>query len=153
MDSSIISALAALAGAITGGLTSVLASWLTQHAQARAQWRAQDKLRRQELYKEFIEAASKCYINALQYDKADIPALVELYPGWAGCVSCPRQRWSRTPSSSREGSSIPIWSLIRIFWNCGRWRTAAQSIFSAISARPAAPNSSRCADNSELRTG
>ncbi len=79
MDSSIISALAALAGAITGGLTSVLASWLTQHAQARAQWRAQDKLRRQELYKEFIEAASKCYINALQYDKADIPALVELY--------------------------------------------------------------------------
>jgi hypothetical protein len=76
MDSSIISA---LAGAITGGLTSVLASWLTQHAQARAQWRAQDKLRRQELYKEFIEAASKCYIDALQYDKADIPALVELY--------------------------------------------------------------------------
>jgi hypothetical protein len=68
-----------LAGAITGGLTSVLASWLTQHAQASAQWRAQDKLRRQELYKEFIEAASKCYINALQYDKADIPALVELY--------------------------------------------------------------------------
>ena len=79
MDSSIISALAALAGAITGGLTSVLASWLTQHAQARAQWRAQGKLRRQELYKEFIEAASKCYVNALQYDKADIPALVELY--------------------------------------------------------------------------
>jgi hypothetical protein len=39
------------------------------------------------------------------------------------------------------------------FWNCGRWRTAAQSIFSAISARPAAPNSSRGADNSELRTG
>ena len=79
MNSSIISALAALAGAITGGLTSVLASWLSQHAQARAQWRAQDKLRRQELYRDFIEAASKCYIDALQRDKADIPALVELY--------------------------------------------------------------------------
>jgi len=79
MNSSIISALAALAGAITGGLTSVLASWLSQHAQARAQWRAQDKLRRQDLYREFIEAASKCYIDALQCDKADIPALVELY--------------------------------------------------------------------------
>jgi len=26
-----------------------------------------------------IEAASKCYIDALQHDKADIPALVELY--------------------------------------------------------------------------
>jgi hypothetical protein len=79
MNASIISALAALAGAITGGLTSVLASWLTQHAQARAQWRAQDKIHRQELYREFIETASKYYIDALQCDKADIPALVELY--------------------------------------------------------------------------
>jgi hypothetical protein len=79
MNASIISALAALAGAIIGGLTSVLASWLTQHEQARAQWLAQDKLQRQNLYKEFIATASKCYINALQYDKADTPALVELY--------------------------------------------------------------------------
>jgi hypothetical protein len=79
MNASIISALAALAGAITGGLTSVLASWLTQHAQARAQWLTQDKLHRQELYKEFIETASKCYVDALQYGKADTPALVELY--------------------------------------------------------------------------
>jgi|SRR5258705_2624757 hypothetical protein len=79
MNLSTISALAALAGTITGGLTSVLASWLTQHAQARAQWRAQDKLQRQELYREFIERASRCHIDALQHDKADIPALVELY--------------------------------------------------------------------------
>ncbi len=79
MNASVITALAALAGAAIGGLTSVFASWLAQHAQARAQWVAQDKLRRQELYKEFIEAASKCYVDALQHDEADIPALVELY--------------------------------------------------------------------------
>ncbi|WP_197688447.1 hypothetical protein [Bradyrhizobium lablabi] len=79
MNASVITALAALAGAAIGGLTSVFASWMTQHAQARAQRLAQDKLRRQELYKEFIEVASKCYIDALQHDKADIPALVELY--------------------------------------------------------------------------
>jgi hypothetical protein len=79
MNSSIVSALAALAGAITGGVTSVLASWLSQHAQATARWRAQDKLRRQELYREFIERASRCYIDALQHDKADMAALVELY--------------------------------------------------------------------------
>src|SRR6266849_3905529 len=79
MNAPIISALAALAGAVTGGLTSVLTSWLSQHAQARTQWLAQDKLLRQELYKEFIEAASKCNIDALQHDEADIPALVELY--------------------------------------------------------------------------
>jgi hypothetical protein len=79
MNTSVITALAALAGAAIGGLTSVFASWLAQHAQARAQWVAQDKLRRQELYKEFIEAASKCYVHALQHDEADIPTLVELY--------------------------------------------------------------------------
>ena len=79
MNASVISALAALAGVTIGGLTSVLASWLSQHAQAKALWLAQDKLRRQELYKEFIEAASKCNIHALQHDEPDIPALVELY--------------------------------------------------------------------------
>ena len=79
MNASVISAFAALAGATIGGLTSVLASWLSQHAQAKAQWLAQDKLRRQKLYQEFIEAASKCNIHALQHDEPDIPALVELY--------------------------------------------------------------------------
>jgi hypothetical protein len=79
MDASIISALAALSGAAIGGLTSILGAWLTQRTQARAQWLAQDKLRRQELYKEFIEEASKCYIDALQHDKADTSALVTLY--------------------------------------------------------------------------
>ena len=79
MNASIISALAALAGAAIGGFTSVLASWLTQRTQARAQWLAQDKIRRQDLYKEFIEAASKCYAHALQQDKPDIPALVGVY--------------------------------------------------------------------------
>jgi hypothetical protein len=79
MNASVISALAALAGAAIGGFTSVIASLLTQRYQARAQWLVQEKLRRQELYKEFIEEASECYSDALQHDKADIPALVVLY--------------------------------------------------------------------------
>ena len=45
----------------------------------RVQWLAQDKLRRQNLYKEFIEEASKCYIDALQHHKPDILLLVALY--------------------------------------------------------------------------
>jgi hypothetical protein len=79
MNASVISALAALGGAAIGGLTSVVASWLSQQAQAKAHWLAEDKLRRQELYKEFIEEASKSHIHALQNDKPDIPALVGLY--------------------------------------------------------------------------
>jgi hypothetical protein len=79
MNSSIVTALAALLGAALGGLTSLLASWLTQRTQVRAQWISQQILHRQDLYKDFIEHASKCYIHALQHGEADIPGLVELY--------------------------------------------------------------------------
>ena len=79
MDTSIVTAVAALTGAAIGGFTSVLASWLTQHAQAKAQRLQQDQLRRQEIYKEFIKDAAKLYVDALQSDKADVCGLVGLY--------------------------------------------------------------------------
>ena len=79
MDPSIVTALAALAGAVIGSLTSVVASTLAQRKQAHAQWITQERLRRQELYKEFIEEATKCHIDALQHNEGDIPALVVLY--------------------------------------------------------------------------
>jgi len=79
MDTSVITALAALGGAVIGGLTSVVTSRLTQRAQAREQRLAHYQLRRQNVYKEFIEQASKLYIHALQNDKADVSALMGLY--------------------------------------------------------------------------
>jgi hypothetical protein len=79
MDASIISALAALGGATIGGLTSVVGAWWTQQKQVTVQELAQDKLRRQELYREFIEDASKIYGDALQHDKTDVSALVGIY--------------------------------------------------------------------------
>jgi hypothetical protein len=79
MNPSVISALSALLGAAIGGCASFLASWMTQRMQMRAQWLMQERLHRQDLYKEFIEAASKCYIDALQHDKGDIPSLVTVY--------------------------------------------------------------------------
>ena len=79
MDTSIISALAALTGAAVGGLTSGIANWLNHRSQVRAQWLHHEKSRRQILYRDFIEEASKCYIDALQHGEADIPGLVGLY--------------------------------------------------------------------------
>ena len=79
MDSSVISATSALLGAAIGGSASFLASLTTQRAQMRSQWLTQERLRRQDLYREFVEEASKCYIDALQHDKGDIPSLVLLY--------------------------------------------------------------------------
>jgi hypothetical protein len=79
MDASLISALSALGGAIIGGFTSLLASFFAQRGQARAQWISQDRTRRQEVYKDFIDEAAKCYADALQHDEADIPELVNLF--------------------------------------------------------------------------
>jgi len=79
MNSSLISALAALIGASIGGLASVIASWLLHQRQVRAQWVEQEAMRRRELYTEFIEDASKCYVDALQHDTGDIPSLVALH--------------------------------------------------------------------------
>jgi hypothetical protein len=81
MEASIISALAALTGSAVGGLTSVAANWLNQKGQIRAQWLHHERSRRQILYRDFIEEASKCYIDALQHHEADadIPSLVGLY--------------------------------------------------------------------------
>ena len=79
MDATVTTALATLLGAATGGLTSVLATWLAHRTQVRAQWLEQDTLRKQDLYKEFIESAARCYVHALQHEEADIPGLVDLY--------------------------------------------------------------------------
>jgi hypothetical protein len=79
VEVSIISALAALTGAAVGGLTSGMAAWLNHRSQVRVEWALHEKSRRQTLYRDFIEDAAKCYIDALQHDKADIPGLVSLY--------------------------------------------------------------------------
>jgi hypothetical protein len=79
MDHSLISPLAALAGAAIVAAVSFLRSWLVHQGEIRAQWLAQEGLRRQDLYKEFIEDASKCYLHALQHHEPDISLLVVLY--------------------------------------------------------------------------
>jgi len=71
--------IAALTGAAVGGLTSGTANWLSQRSQLRAEWIINEKTPRQILYRDFIEEAAKCYIDALQHDQADIPGLVSLY--------------------------------------------------------------------------
>jgi ABC-type transporter Mla subunit MlaD len=79
MDPAYFSAFAALAGSAIGGLTSLGASWLTQHVQFRAQQLARDLRRREDLYKDFIEEASKSYADAFARQTADLSTLVRLY--------------------------------------------------------------------------
>lgn len=79
MDVAYISALSALAGSVVGGFTSTVTTWLTQRAQARAGQLAQEMTRRQDLYRDFIMAASKTYGDALVSSEPQLPELVALY--------------------------------------------------------------------------
>ena len=79
MDVAYISALSALAGSAVGGFTSTVTTWLTQRAQARAGQLAHEIVRREDLYREFITAASKAYGDALVSSEPHLPELVELY--------------------------------------------------------------------------
>jgi hypothetical protein len=79
MNPAYLSAFAALAGSLIGGLTSIVATWLTYHAQSKAERAAQDLSTRQELYKNFIEEASRLYADAFERDDPKISDLVNLY--------------------------------------------------------------------------
>src|SRR6202048_3057379 len=79
MNAGYISAFAALAGSLIGGLTPFAAAWVTQRQQANVQWLLQEKTRRQELYQQFIEEASKAYVDALIHDETALAPRVSLY--------------------------------------------------------------------------
>ncbi len=79
MNSAYLPAFAALAGSAVGGLTSFASAWLTQHHQDRAKQLSREKTRRQKLYKQFIDEASKLYADALVQDQAEVSALVGIY--------------------------------------------------------------------------
>ena len=79
MDQALIPTIAALLGAVIGGLLSVFASWIAQRVQAKAQWLSQEILRRQQLYSEFIEAATRCFADALQRNEPNTTFLARLY--------------------------------------------------------------------------
>jgi hypothetical protein len=104
MDISIIPALAGLIGAAIGGLTSGVASWFAQRAQSRVHLLAQEKVQRQELYNQFIEAATQSYADALQRDNPEISTLVVTYGkiGRMRIVSSP----SVLASAERIGQKI-----------------------------------------------
>jgi hypothetical protein len=74
-----LSALAALVGTFVGGVTSIATSWLGQQRQTKEQRRAQQKVELQDLYRQFIQDASKLYVDALEHNTTEIAKLVDIY--------------------------------------------------------------------------
>jgi hypothetical protein len=78
-DAAYLPALSALAGSMVGGLTSGLTTWLSLRNQARAGQLAHDLSRRDDLFKDFIVAASKAYGDAMLSNEPQMQDLVALY--------------------------------------------------------------------------
>jgi len=79
LDTAFISALSALGGATIGGLASFGSSWLTQRTQLRFGRHEAIKTRREALYVEFVDEASRLYGDALGHQKDDAVDLVKLF--------------------------------------------------------------------------
>ena len=79
MDIAYVSALSALGGSVIGGFTSGVTNWLNQHSQARAERLAHDFGRRDQLYTDFIVAASRAYGVAIISSEPQIQELIGLY--------------------------------------------------------------------------
>ncbi len=79
MITTYIPAVAAFSGSVTGALSTILASWFRQRRQHRATLTSRTIFKREELYRSFIEEASRRYADALVKDSSEISELVELY--------------------------------------------------------------------------
>ena len=92
MEPSLVTALAALSGALIGGLASLGSSWLTQSIQERGRAREHDRARREALFTDFINEASRVYGDALSHEKDDVLDMIQLYAivGRIRLISCDR---------------------------------------------------------------
>ena len=79
MDVAYISALSALAGSVIGGFTSTATTWPPQRARHGRFNESSISRRREDLYRDFIAAASKTYGDALVSSEPSLPELVGLY--------------------------------------------------------------------------
>lgn len=79
IDAAHLSGLAVFAGSVVGAMTSLASAWLTKTQEDRTKQALENKTGRQRLYAQFIQEASKLYVDALVRDQAEPSAMVGMY--------------------------------------------------------------------------
>lgn len=79
MNSAYLTAFAGLLGALLGGLTSFVTSWFTLRAQILDRNRNAERDKREQLFNDFIDEASRVYGDALTHQRDDVTHLIKLY--------------------------------------------------------------------------
>ena len=91
MDTSVVTALAALLGSLIGGFTSFATTWLSQRQTAKAQWLRDEVTKRETLYTDFIDEAAQRLADAVENSITDRSQIVRFYALFhrIRLVSCP----------------------------------------------------------------
>ena len=79
MNNAYLSAIAVLAGSAVGALASVMTTWLTLTVKGRTDRYVREMERKEHIYGQFIEEASRLFSDALTHDLDDASKLVSLY--------------------------------------------------------------------------
>ena len=79
MNTMYIPALAGFGGSAFGAVSTIITNWAAQRRKDRARRHSRSVAKREELYKSFIEEASRLYADALISDKSEVSKLVDMY--------------------------------------------------------------------------
>jgi hypothetical protein len=79
MDTSFVTALAALLGSLIGGFTSFATTWLSQRQSTKAQWLRDEVAKRETLYTDFIDEAAQRLVDAIENSITDKSQVVRFY--------------------------------------------------------------------------
>lgn len=79
LDAAVVSALAALTGSALGGITPLVSNFLIQRGMIQREMLSRELAERQTLYSDFIQLATKVYVQATTRQLEEIDDLVALY--------------------------------------------------------------------------
>ena len=79
MNTAYLTALSALGGSLVGGPTTGITTWMSLRSVARTGHLAAELARRQDLFRDFIVAASNAYSHALVSNEPQIQEIVAVY--------------------------------------------------------------------------
>jgi len=79
METTFLSGVAVFAGSVVVATGSLISAWLSKRHEAHTKRASESKVRRQRLYAQFIEEASKLYMDALVRDQAEPSSMVRIY--------------------------------------------------------------------------
>jgi len=79
MNTATLSAVAALSGSALGGITPLISNYLIQRGLTNRELLSRELADRQTLYADFIQFATKVYVNATTKDLDNVDDLIALY--------------------------------------------------------------------------